>query len=154
MKQYGYSYKMKIGTIYIGAVKDGITHVLLGEEKLPEYIEEETAMIQEAKKQLEEYFDGSRKKFDILLRPKGTPFQHQVWKALQEIPYGTTMTYGEIAKKIGNPKASRAVGHANNQNPIAIIIPCHRVIGANGTLVGYAGGVEKKQALLELEGAI
>ncbi|MBR2062235.1 MAG: methylated-DNA--[Anaerotignum sp.] len=83
--------------------------------------------------------------------PKGTEFQQKVWKALTEIPYGETRTYGEIAAAVGNPKAARAVGMANNKNPIGIIIPCHRVVGANGKLVGYAGGMEKKAFLLELE---
>ena len=116
-----------------------------------EYILEETELILECKKQLEEYFAGKRKTFDLPLVPKGTEFQQKVWKALQEIPYGETRTYGEIAAAIGNPKAARAVGMANNKNPIGIIIPCHRVVGANGKLVGYAGGMEKKEFLLELE---
>ena len=90
-------------------------------------------------------------KLSICPLPKGTEFQQKVWKALQEIPYGETRTYGEIAAAIGNPKAARAVGMANNKNPIGIIIPCHRVVGANGKLVGYAGGMEKKEFLLELE---
>ena len=85
------------------------------------------------------------------LAPEGTPFQIAVWSALQEIPYGCTCSYGDIAKKIGNPNAARAVGMANNKNPISIIVPCHRVIGANGTLVGYGGGIDIKKYLLELE---
>ena len=96
-------------------------------------------------------YSGQRKEFDIPLAPQGTDFQKKVWKALQNINYGTTASYKEIAQKINNPKAVRAVGMANNQNPIAIIIPCHRVIGSNGKLVGYAGGLELKQKLLELE---
>ena len=103
------------------------------------------------KEELEEYFSGQRKEFDIPLAPQGTDFQKKVWKALQNINYGTTASYKEKEKKINNPKAVRAVGMANNQNPIAIIIPCHRVIGSNGKLVGYAGGLELKQKLLELE---
>jgi len=102
-------------------------------------------------KQLKEYFDGSRTRFQITLNLQGTPFQHHVWKALQRIPYGRTVSYGEIARQVGNPKASRAVGAANGQNPISIIVPCHRVIGANGHLVGYGGGLPIKTALLKLE---
>ncbi|MDO4816408.1 MAG: methylated-DNA--[protein]-cysteine S-methyltransferase [Bacillota bacterium] len=104
-----------------------------------------------AEKQLGEYFAGSRKEFELPLNPRGTEFQKSVWNALLEIPYGETASYGEIAAKIGNPKASRAVGMANNRNPIAIIIPCHRVIGAGGKLTGYAGGLDKKEFLLKLE---
>lgn len=102
--------------------------------------------------QLTEYFAGKRKVFDLPLEPYGTEFQKKVWQALMEIPYGRTCSYGEIAAKIGNPKASRAVGSANNKNPIAIVIPCHRVVGANGALVGYASGLQTKEALLKLEG--
>ncbi|MEZ4274649.1 MAG: methylated-DNA--[protein]-cysteine S-methyltransferase [Nitrospirales bacterium] len=101
--------------------------------------------------QLQEYFDGSRTRFQIALNLQGTPFQCQVWKALQSIPYGRTVSYGKIAHQIGSPKASRAVGAANGQNPVSIIVPCHRVIGANGKLVGYGGGLSIKTALLELE---
>ncbi|WP_238918374.1 methylated-DNA--[protein]-cysteine S-methyltransferase [Clostridium sp. YIM B02555] len=110
-----------------------------------------TELLIEIVKQLDEYFDGTRKVFDLPIEPEGTEFQKKVWKALIEIPYGETKSYGQIAKIIGNDKAARAVGMANNKNPIAIIIPCHRVIGANGKLVGYAGGLELKEKLLELE---
>ena len=89
--------------------------------------------------------------FDLPLRMQGTPFQQKVWAALREIPYGETRSYGQIAAQVGNPKAGRAVGMANNRNPIAIIVPCHRVIGANGSLTGYAGGLNVKQELLALE---
>ena len=101
--------------------------------------------------QLEEYFDGSRTRFQITLNLQGTPFQRHVWKALQRIPYGRTVSYGEIAQQVGSPKASRAVGAANGQNPVSIIVPCHRVIGSNGKLVGYGGGLPIKTALLALE---
>ncbi|WP_447969288.1 methylated-DNA--[protein]-cysteine S-methyltransferase [Nitrospira sp. M1] len=101
--------------------------------------------------QLEAYFDGERTTFSVKLSPEGTDFQRNVWKALRRIPYGKTVSYGEIAKRIGNPHASRAVGAANGQNPISIIVPCHRVIGANGKLVGYGGGLPIKQSLLALE---
>lgn len=112
---------------------------------------EKTPLLCEAEKQLTEYFDGVRRDFDLPLRPKGTSFQQSVWRELRRIPYGKTATYGEIAAKIGNPRASRAVGMANNKNPIAILIPCHRVVGAQGKLVGYAGGLDKKATLLALE---
>lgn len=108
-------------------------------------------MIEETCKQLEEYIDGKRKEFSIPIFTKGTPFQEKVWEELRKIPYGETICYEELAKRIGNPKASRAVGMANNKNPICIITPCHRVIGKNGKLVGYASGVDKKEALLILE---
>ena len=111
----------------------------------------ETSLIKEAKRQLDEYFAGNRKEFDLPLRTQGTEFQQRVWKVLQEIPYGETRYYGEIAEIIGNPKASRAVGLANNRNPISIFIPCHRVIGKNGKLVGYGGGLHIKELLLDLE---
>ena len=101
--------------------------------------------------QLEQYFAGRRKTFELPLAPEGTAFQLKVWQALQEIPYGETRSYGQIARAVGNEKAARAVGMANNQNPISIIIPCHRVIGADGKLVGYGGGLERKACLLELE---
>ena len=103
-------------------------------------------------RQLKEYFSGKRKTFTIKLAPRGTPFQQRVWRALQSIPYGRTLSYGQIAKAIGKPKAARAVGAANGQNPVSIIVPCHRVIGSNGTLVGYGGGLSIKEALLAHEG--
>ena len=101
--------------------------------------------------QLREYFAGERTRFDLKLAPEGTAFQRQVWKALRTIPYGKTISYGELAGKIGNPKAVRAVGGANGKNPIPIVIPCHRVIGADGSLTGFGGGLETKVALLALE---
>lgn len=103
------------------------------------------------KQQLDEYFAGERKIFDLKLAPKGTPFQRSVLAALQDIPYGETRSYGEIAVAIGNPKSVRAVGSANGNNPIALIIPCHRVIGSNGSLTGFGGGLETKRFLLEFE---
>jgi len=101
--------------------------------------------------ELDEYFSGTRKTFTVPLKTKGTPFQKLVWDALRQIPYGETRSYEDIAIQIGNPKACRAIGMANNRNAIGIIIPCHRVIGKDGSLVGYAGGLDKKIALLELE---
>ena len=116
-----------------------------------DYQEKDTKLLLEAKKQLEEYFEGKRKVFDLPLKQEGTEFQKKVWEALEKIPYGETRTYKEIAKMVGNEKASRAVGMANNKNNIPIIIPCHRVIGSNGKLVGYALGLDMKQYLLDLE---
>jgi methylated-DNA-[protein]-cysteine S-methyltransferase len=103
--------------------------------------------------QLEEYFAGKSKRFDVALGAKGTDFQHIVWNALVRIPYGETVSYGELARRIGHPQASRAVGLANGANPLPIIVPCHRVIGSNGSLTGFGGGLEVKRRLLELEGA-
>jgi methylated-DNA-[protein]-cysteine S-methyltransferase len=103
------------------------------------------------RRRLDAYFAGERVLFDLPLAPVGTPFQLSVWNALLGIPYGETVSYAEIARRVGRPSAVRAVGAANGRNPIAILIPCHRVIGANGTLTGYGGGLDRKQALLELE---
>ncbi|MGE5198474.1 MAG: methylated-DNA--[protein]-cysteine S-methyltransferase [Rhodospirillaceae bacterium] len=102
-------------------------------------------------RQLREYFQGKRTDFDLRLHPKGTPFQMSVWKALQKIPYGQTRSYGDIARAVGRPTAVRAVGLANGRNPLPIVVPCHRVIAADGTLAGYGGGVHVKQALLDRE---
>ncbi len=106
-----------------------------------------------AVRQLGEYFEGRRRRFDLELAPRGTEFQLRVWRALAEVPYGETVTYGELAERLGRPGAARAVGRANGTNPIPIVVPCHRVIGADGSLVGYGGGLEVKRALLELEGS-
>jgi methylated-DNA-[protein]-cysteine S-methyltransferase len=104
--------------------------------------------------QLEEYFAGERREFDLELAPSGSPFQLSVWRALCAIPYGATASYGEIAAAVGQPGAARAVGGANNRNPIAIVVPCHRVIGASGSLTGYGGGLPRKRRLLALEGGV
>lgn len=113
--------------------------------------EEEYRIDQEAALQLSQYFDGRRKKFDLKISYYGTEFQIKVWKALEKIPYGETCTYKDIAESVGIPKGCRAVGMANNRNPIVIVVPCHRVIGMNGSLTGYAGGLEMKEYLLDLE---
>jgi len=107
--------------------------------------------LRDAARQLGEYFAGDRREFDLALRLEGTDFQRRVWKVLTEIPYGETWSYGQLAKRIDNPKGFRAVGLANGRNPISILVPCHRVIGANGSLTGYGGGVERKQWLLAHE---
>ncbi len=112
----------------------------------------DTGELGAAAAQLRQYFAGGRRDFDLELAPSGTPFQLAVWEALRAIPYGTTASYGEVAAAIGRPGAARAVGHANARNPIAIVVPCHRVIGASGTLTGFAGGLDRKRILLEIEG--
>lgn len=106
-----------------------------------------------AARQLDEYFDGQRPRFELPLSPRGTAFQRAVWDALSEIPFGQTRSYAQIAQRIGRPTASRAVGAANGRNPLPIVVPCHRVIGANGSLTGFAGGLEAKRLLLRLERA-
>jgi methylated-DNA-[protein]-cysteine S-methyltransferase len=110
-----------------------------------------TPLLEKTTRQLSEYFAGSRREFTLPLLLKGTPFQRRVWEALQTIPYGETCSYGELAKAIGSPKSCRAVGGANHRNPISIIVPCHRVVGASGSLTGYGGGLENKRFLLDLE---
>lgn len=111
------------------------------------------APLPEVRRQLSEYFAGRRREFDLPLAPRGTDFQQRVWRELLAIPFGEIRTYADIARALGQPTATRAVGNANGKNPIGIVIPCHRVIGSNGTLTGYAGGLPVKQYLLELEGA-
>jgi methylated-DNA-[protein]-cysteine S-methyltransferase len=117
-----------------------------------EAVEKNTPFLREVAKEIKEYLNGKRKKFNLPLKLFGTDFQISVWEALLTIPYGETRSYGEIAEQIGNAKACRAVGMANHWNPIAIIVPCHRVIGADGSLTGFGGGVKLKRQLLELEG--
>ena len=147
--KYAYSYQTPVGPVYIaetdGAVTDLCFHPVINADL------KETPLIRRAFNQLSEYFDGRRQAFDLPLKPAGTPFQNAVWTALTDIPYGQTCAYRDIAAAAGNPKACRAVGMANNKNPIAIIIPCHRVIGADGRLVGYGSGLDIKRALLALE---
>ena len=147
-----YSYQTEIGKIYIVENGTAITHLYFNKcPLLNNFEEKETELIKKAYKQLNEYLLGKRKDFALPLLPQGTDFQKTVWRALSEISFGETKSYGEIAKNIGNPKAARAVGMANNKNPIPIFIPCHRVIGANGKLVGYAGGLKIKEYLLTIE---
>lgn len=109
-------------------------------------------LLERLRGQLEEYFDGRRRRFELPRAPVGTPFQRRVWAALEEIPYGETRSYGQLAEAVGRPGGSRAVGQANSANPLGVVIPCHRVIAADGTLGGYAGGARRKRLLLELEG--
>lgn len=129
-----------------------LTHVCFGEEKAPDGTRVGgSPLLSEAAEQLSEYFAGRRRAFDLPLAPFGTEFQRRVWAELRRIPYGETRFYAQVAEALGQPGASRAVGQANNRNPLAIIIPCHRVLGRDGHLTGYAGGVEIKEYLLKLE---
>jgi len=148
-------YDTAIGKIGIVQINNAITGVYFDKEvEIQDAEVKETPLLKKAGKQVREYFEGKRKVFELELAPVGTEFQQNVWKALQTIPYGETRSYGEIAKSIGNSKAARAIGMANNKNPISIFIPCHRVIGANGKLVGYAGGLDIKEYLLNMEKGI
>lgn len=147
-------YQTNIGEIGIGEKNGAIVRVTFGRELgglPPDFEMVETPLLKLAAVEILEYLAGKRKEFDVPLAPEGTPFQKSVWNALQTIPYGETATYGEIAAAVGNPKAARAIGRANHDNPIAILIPCHRVVGANGKLTGYAAGLEIKSALLAIE---
>lgn len=116
-------------------------------------LEWDAQALAEVERQIGEYFAGQRRDFDVPLHPKGTAFQQRVWAELRKIPYGRTLSYGELAERIGNRKGSRAVGAANGANPISLVVPCHRVIGSDGSLTGYGGGLPIKEALLKLEGA-
>lgn len=147
-------YKSPIGNLIIMEEENAIIKLCFKEQEITnikDIQEFETPLLKKAKKQLEEYFEGKRKKFNLALRLNGTSFQNKVWKALLNIPYAKTCSYKDIAKNIGNENTSRAVGNANNKNPLPIFIPCHRVIGSNGKLIGYAGGLDIKIKLLELE---
>jgi len=145
-------YRFNKVDIGITAEKNAITGLFFGNDVPYGFIKAETSLIKKTALQIEEYFAGKRKIFSVPLSIQGTEFHMDVWKALQTIPYGETRSYKDIALQIGRPKAVRAVGMANNRNPISIIIPCHRVIGHNGKLVGYGGGLPLKEYLLELEG--
>jgi len=144
-----YSYETILGPVTF--VEEDGALLAISTHRSFEGMVQETGLIKEAHLQFSEYLKGERKEFDIPFRMKGTKFQKQVWTALCEIPYGETRSYKQIAEAIGNPKAVRAVGMANNRNPLLVVVPCHRVIGANGQLVGYAGGLDKKEFLLRLE---
>ena len=147
MKKIFY-YDTYAGRIGIAEENGAITHLIFSER---DWTVEETDLIKETKRQLDEYFAGKRKEFDIPTRLEGTEFQKRVWEELRKIPYGKTVTYKDIAEAVGCPKGFRAVGLANNRNPISIIYPCHRVVGSNGSLTGYGGGLDVKEKLLELE---
>ncbi len=152
MGQYLY-WDSPVGPLTLAEEDGALTHLLFGWQALPGRMEGENSLLREARSQLEEYFSGQRREFDLPLAPPGTAFQRRVWAALQTIPYGETRTYRDIAQLADCPRGYRAVGLANNRNPISIIIPCHRVIGTDGSLTGYGGGIERKRWLLDLEGA-
>lgn len=155
--EHRYCYQTPLGTILIADDGRSITKMSLlpgtagSGKNEPCENERETPLIRKAYEQLLDYFAGKRESFDLPLNPAGTPFQQKVWEALRAIPYGETRTYKQIAEAVGSPRACRAVGMANNCNPVVIAIPCHRVIGADGKLVGYACGLDKKEFLLGLE---
>jgi len=145
-----------VGKLMLAGCNDhGLRHVAFqcGKGAMPPKPEwkQSAAPFRWVERQLREYFEGKRTAFDLPLHPKGTPFQMAVWKALMKIPYGETRSYGDIARAVGRPAAVRAVGLANGRNPLPIVVPCHRVIGASGKLVGYGGGLAVKQALLDRE---
>ncbi|MGH9559544.1 MAG: methylated-DNA--[protein]-cysteine S-methyltransferase [Bryobacteraceae bacterium] len=152
-----YSYlETPIGRLLIAGDETAIRRIEFPQGKNPGrpedgWVESARGPVGEAIRQLRQYFKGERTGFDLPLAPEGTEFQRSVWRRLQEIPYGETISYGELAKRVGNAKASRAVGAANGMNPIPIVIPCHRVIGANGKLTGFGGGLPTKEALLAIE---
>jgi methylated-DNA-[protein]-cysteine S-methyltransferase len=157
MKTYFSKMDSPIGELLLVGDGTSLTQLLMLNQK---YYGSETqqdwqrddAIFRAAREQLQAYFAGELRVFDLQLAPSGTAFQRRVWQALRDIPYGQTESYGALAKRINSPKASRAVGMANGHNPISIIVPCHRVIGSNGSLTGYGGGIERKHWLLEHEG--
>jgi methylated-DNA-[protein]-cysteine S-methyltransferase len=142
-----------VGPLLLAADEQGLRQIefVKGKTRPDPGWREERAPLQETIRQLRAYFAGDLEDFDLPLVPQGTPFQLDVWKRLCDIPFGATISYGELARRIGNPNASRAVGLANGSNPIPIVIPCHRVIGSNGKLTGYGGGLPIKEKLLALE---
>ena len=142
-----------LGTLQIIAEDQGLTTINYKEEKAPDSPDKHPILAKTVD-QLHEYFDRKRKSFDIPLVLKGTDFQQKVWKQLQQIPYGQTITYSALGKRLGDPQKARAVAGANGLNPIPIIIPCHRVIGTDNKLTGYSGGIARKEYLLQLEGAL
>jgi methylated-DNA-[protein]-cysteine S-methyltransferase len=144
------------GPLCVAGVKAGLLRVDFQRGKRPvrpaAAWQKDPGYLETATHQLQEYFQGQRQSFTLPLAPPGTPFQQRVWQELQRIPFGTTLTYRELAQRLGMPQAARAVGHANGRNPLAIVIPCHRLIGSDGQLRGYAGGITLKQRLLQHEG--
>ena len=144
-----YLLESPVGPLSISCSESEILSLRIASDSLQK--KQQSVLGNHAVSQLQEYFAGTRAEFDLPIRLEGTPFQQAVWKELMKIPYGQTRTYGQIAAAIGKPKATRAVGSACNRNPIWIIVPCHRVVGSNRNLTGYAGGLSMKQALLDLE---
>ncbi|MFW6091792.1 MAG: methylated-DNA--[protein]-cysteine S-methyltransferase, partial [Actinomycetota bacterium] len=158
-RKYWSTVDSPIGPLVVTADADGVAGVWMDAPSYwadggPPGAHRDDGALAEVRRQLDEYFAGERTVFDVPLNPSGTPFQLRVWEALREIPYGTVCSYGELAGRLGSPGASRAVGLANGRNPIPIIVPCHRVIGASGALTGYGGGLERKRFLLDLEAGV
>lgn len=151
--QAQYKFESDFCTIYLAADAKGLTYLSTRKMDLP-LLETPTKILKQAVKELNEYFAGKRTKFDVPLNPTGTEFQKAVWNELTRIPYGETISYQELAIRINKPKAVRAVGAANGKNPLWMIVPCHRVIGKNGTMTGYAGGISLKKKLLLLESGL
>jgi methylated-DNA-[protein]-cysteine S-methyltransferase len=148
-------YESPVGPLLLSGDSRALTGLQFAERaSVPESWTRDDGRFSEERRQLREYFAGRRTTFDLPLALEGNPFEQRVWAALQTIPFGTTTTYGELAARLGAPDAARAVGAANGSNPIAIVVPCHRVIGARGKLTGYGGGLDRKRALLAHEGAI
>ena len=143
-----------LGILQLKANDQGLIAINYYDKNPPQSLDQHHPVLKKTIDQLNKYFEEQRKSFDIPLVLKGTNFQQQVWKQLQQIPYGQTISYSELAKRLGDPQKARAVAGANGLNPIPIIIPCHRVIGADNKLTGYSGGIERKQFLLQLEGAL
>jgi methylated-DNA-[protein]-cysteine S-methyltransferase len=145
-----------VGRLRLIADESGLRRICFARDRHPRPEDERgvlaPARLKSARRQLEEYFAGARRTFDLVLRPVGTPFQLTVWEALRSIPFGATCSYADIAQRIGKPTATRAVGAANGRNPLPIVVPCHRVIGRDGSLTGFGGGIEVKAKLLALEG--
>ncbi len=147
-----------VGPLLLASDPSGLRLIEFQDARYPEprdesWVDRLNPILKQTISELGEYFRGSRREFDIPLAPRGSAFQKKVWNALLDVSYGTVCSYGDIARRIGEPTASRAVGHANGRNPIPIIVPCHRVIGTNGALTGYGGGLHVKEFLLRLEGA-
>jgi len=148
-----------VGKLRLIAGERGLRAILWGAEDTAriasidedDLVEERTPLLDEAASQLEEYFAGTRRDFDLPLDPRGTPFQQSAWNVLRTIPYGKTISYGEQARQLGDPNKARAVGAANGKNPLSIVVPCHRVIGSNGDLTGFGGGLDVKSWLLDHE---
>lgn len=152
-------FESPIGELVITASDSGVTGVWFPGADVPAFQQDDgreprSGLLARAREQLAEYFAKARTTFDLPLDPPGTPFQRRVWSALRAIPYGTTVSYSDLARRLGDVRATRAVGAANGKNPIPIVVPCHRVVGARGELTGFGGGLDRKRWLLEHEGAL
>ena len=149
-----------LGPVVAITEHDGLTHVDFVGAKYERAIADDwihdpdAPALAACREQLAQYFAGERKTFDLPLAPRGSEFQHRVWREIARVPYGKTITYAELAKRAGAPRQARAAGAATGRNPIGVVVPCHRIVGSDGSLTGYAGGLERKRGLLELEGAL